>query len=283
MKRFALALIVLSSPAFAEQLPTPSSRDSRVRTVPYDPQNIVRLETADLRSTMLQFSIDETVDIVALGDPTGWAFNKARNLLFLKPTLSPSDPGYAARSRSNMQVVTLKPNGDQRIYEFELIATATVEKPLLSLTVTYPGDVAAARRKIAAEAKEKHDEDVARQRLIVGFYYGSRNWQYAGRGSTSIEPANVSDDGKNTAFRFLGNSPQPAVWQGSCDEKDRLANTSNPLPDTVEAQGISPFWCLRLGTEVFEVASARYNAAGFTTNTGTTSPDVVRNVRRSPR
>lgn len=283
----AVALITLSGTALAEQTPLPGPRGPRVGTIAYDPAKVVRLETADLRSTMLQFGIDETVDIVALGDPTGWAFNKARNLLFIKPTLSPTDANYATRSHSNMQVVTLKPGGEQRIYVFELIATpvpAVTDRPLLALNMTYPGDVAAAKRKAATEAASHHDEDVARQRLTVDYYYGERNWQYAGRGSPSIEPGSVSDNGQNTAFRFIGNSPQPAIWQGRCDAADKLATTNNEAGDIVVVQGIAPFWCLRLGNEaVYEVASVRFNPIGQTPGTGTTSPDVVRRVKRASR
>ncbi len=282
----ALALVTLSGSALAEQIPVPGTRDSSVRTIAYDPANVIRLETADLRSTLLQFGTDETVDIVALGDPTAWAFNKARNLLFIKPTLSPTDAAYAVRSHSNMQVVTLKAGGEQRVYVFELIATPAPglgERPMLALSMTYPGDIAIAKRKAAVEAAAHHDEDVARQRLEVDYFYGERNWQYAGRGTASIEPGSVSDNGQNTAFRFIGNSPQPAIYQGHCDATDKLANTTNQGGDIVVAQGISPFWCLRQGEDVYEVASVHYDPTGQVPGTGTTSPDVVRRVKKAAR
>ncbi len=284
----AIALVTLSGTALAEQTPLPGTHDQRVTTVPYDPANVIRLETADLRSTMLQFAPDETVDAIAIGDQAcdkcngGWAYNIVRNLLFMKPQLSPHDPGYAARSHSNMQVVTLKPNGEQRIYQFELIAVPkeASTSPTLALTITYPGDIAAAKHKAAAEAAAHHDEDVARQRLVVDYFYGVRNWQYAGRGSQSIEPGSVSDNGQNTAFRFIGNSPQPAIYQGKCDASDKLSTTTNEAGDIVVAQGISPFWCLRQGDAVYEVASVHFDPTGQVTGTGTTSSDVIRKVKK---
>jgi len=292
MKRLAvaLALVAASAPAFAEQNPTPGARDPRVRTIAWDPNNVVRLEAADLRSTMLQFGADETVDIVAIGDPNGWAWNKARNLLFIKPTLSPADPSYALRVHTNMQVVTLKPSGEQRIYVFELIARpapGSTDQPIMALNMTYPSDVTAAKRKAAAEAAATHDEDVARQRLMVGYQSGpGRRWEYVGRGSPEIEPADVSYDpiGNTTAFRFAGNSAQPAIWKGQCNKSDQLSQIENYLGDIVVVQGGAPFWCLRLGENtVFEVAAIRFDPVGQNPDTGTTSPDVVRRIKRASR
>jgi len=51
--------------------------------------------------------------VVAIGDQTAWAWNKVRNLLFIKPSVSPARP-------SNMQVITVRKDGSQRVYQFDL-------------------------------------------------------------------------------------------------------------------------------------------------------------------
>src|SRR4051794_40129533 len=94
----ACAVVPLS--AMAEENPHPGAHDARVRYVIYDPIDVVKVVAADLHSTMIQFGADETVDVVAIGDQTAWAWNKVRNLLFIKPSVSPARP-------SNMQVITL--------------------------------------------------------------------------------------------------------------------------------------------------------------------------------
>lgn len=278
------ALLFAGHAAHAEKDPDRSSTDNRLATIAYNPNNIINLEAWALRSTLVQFALDETVELVALGDVMAWSYSKVRNLLFLKPKLLTSDPNYALRQHTNMQVVTIKETGEQRIYQFELIARSDAdkekEKPVYALTVGYPAEVAAAKRTAAQVKAEQQDDEKARARLEVEYYYGKRNWDYAGRGSREIRPTDVSDNGRSTVFRFPGHSPQPAIWKGRCDKQDEMANSKTHQGDLVEAQGIAPFWCLRLTDAIaYEVASVHFNPVGQPTGTGTTSSDVVRRVR----
>jgi type IV secretion system protein VirB9 len=272
-----LAVIVLAFPAFAEQDPHPGAHDARVRTVAYDPINVVKVMATDLRSTMIQFGDDETVDVVAIGDQTGWAWNKVRNLLFIKPSLSP------ARS-SNMQVITLRKDGTQRVYQFDLSGPAadTESAAVFGISFSYPGDIAEARKKAAAEKAALADEDRARQRLKADYYYGNRNWRYVARGARSIEPAEVSDNGETTAFRFPGNSPMPAVYQITADGSEQIASVSTD-DEIAVVHGTAAGWRLRLGKEVCEVWNVGYDPIGQNPRTGTTSPDVVRHVKGTQR
>ena len=110
-----LASVAFAVPTLAEQDPIPGAHDSRVRYVPYDAINVVKVTASDLRSTLVQFGDDETVDVVAIGDQTAWSWSKVRNLLFVRPSTAPARP-------TNMQVVTLRKDGQQRIYQFDLEA-----------------------------------------------------------------------------------------------------------------------------------------------------------------
>src|SRR5271169_204354 len=138
-----LASIALAGPAMAEQVPMPGAHDPRVRYVPYEATNVVEVAASDLRSTLLQFGDDETVDVVAIGDQTAWSWSKVRNLLFVKPSTAPARP-------TNMQVVTLRQDGQQRIYQFDL-ESGPASSPVFGINFAYPGDIAEARRKAAAE------------------------------------------------------------------------------------------------------------------------------------
>ncbi len=280
MKRavtFALMLgAVLSLPVMGEENPHPGTRDARVRYVAYDPINVVKVMATDLRSTMIQFGDDETVDVVAIGDQTGWAWNKVRNLLFIKPSVSPARP-------SNMQVITLRKDGSQRIYQFDLSGqSAGAASPVFGINFSYPGDVATERKKAAQEKMEAAEADKAKQRLLADYYYGDRNWQYVARGSYAIQPAEVSDNGETTAFRFPGNTPMPAIYRITPDGKEQITSTSTDGEIAV-VHGISAAWRLRMGGEVCDIWNVGFDPIGQSPRTGTTSPDVVRTLRGDQR
>jgi type IV secretion system protein VirB9 len=271
-----MAGAALALPAIAEENPQPGAHDARVRYVAYDPINVVKVVATDLHSTMIQFGADETVDVVAIGDQTAWAWNKVRNLLFIKPSVSPARP-------SNMQVITLRKDGSQRIYQFDLSGQlANAALPVFGINFAYPGDLAAARKKAADEKAAAAEADIAKQRLLADYYYGDRNWRYVARGSSAIQPAEVSDNGETTVFRFLGNASMPAIYQITPDGQEQIASVST-AGEIAVVHGISAAWRLRMGGEVCDIWNIGFDPIGQNPRTGTTSPDVVRILRRGHR
>jgi type IV secretion system protein VirB9 len=255
----------------AEEDPHPGPHDARVRYVAYDPANVVEVVATDLHSTMIQFGADETVDVVAIGDQTAWAWSKVRNVLFIKPSVSPARP-------SNMQVITVRKDGTQRVYQFDLRGQpADATSPVFGINFSYPADIATAHRKAAQERAAVADADIARQRLLADYYYGDRNWRYVARGSYAIQPAEVSDNGETTAFRFPGNTPMPAIYQITPDGKEEIAAVSVE-GDIAVVHGTAAAWRLRLGGEVCDVWNVGYDPVGQNPRTGTTSPDVIRTI-----
>ena len=276
MKTLTLALTIstiLAAPLFAEETPSPGKADARVQHVVYDPNNVVRVLGTQLRSTLIKFGPEENIVLVAIGDRDAWAWQKAKDLLFIKPSISP------ARD-SNMQVVTALPNGQQRIYQFALVGQpGTAVDPVYGINFSYPADIAAARRQAYEERRRETSSDAARQRLIVDLLYGARNWDYLGRGSPAIAPYQVSDNGETTVFRFPGNTKLPAVYELTPDGHEQMAS-STVTNDLVVVHDTAPGFVLRLGKAVYDVWNVGYNPVGFNPRTGTVSPDVVRAVHR---
>jgi len=284
MKRLAIGLVtatILSVPAWAEEYPIAGVHDPRVRFVSYDPANVVRVQAADLRSTMLQFGDDETIDVVAIGDQEAWSFSKVRNLLFLRPSLQPP-------RRTNAQVVTLRRDGSQRVYQLDLVpvaaATLVSDSPsqggAFAIDFRYPTDLAAARRKAAAERAGQIAAEASKQRLESAYFTGIRNWAYVARGSIAIQPSAVSDNGKTTVFRFPGNTSQPAIYEITPDGKEQIASVTNDN-DLVIAHTTARGWRLRMGEEVCEVWNVGFDPVGENPRTGTVLPEVVRTIRET--
>jgi len=265
--------VILATPLHAEETPLPGKADARVQHVVYDPSNVVRLLGTQLRSTLVQFGPTENIVLVAIGDRDAWAWQKAKNLLFIKPSVRP------ARD-SNMQVVTVLPNGQQRIYQFALVGQPdTAVGPVYGINFSYPADIAAARRRAYEERSKEISSELARQRLKVDLFYGARNWDYVGRGSPAIAPYQVSDNGGTTVFRFPGNTKLPAIYQLTPDGHEQISS-STVTNDLVVVHDTAPGWVLRLGRAVYDVWNVGYNPVGFNPGTGTVSPEVVRAVDR---
>ena len=106
-----------------------AASDNRIRTLAYDPNQIVRiLGKAGIQST-IEFAPDERIENVAVGDSSAWQItpNRRASLLFVKP--------LSAHSRTNMTVVT-----DRRTYMFDLVAGEKSTTALYALKFSYPND-----------------------------------------------------------------------------------------------------------------------------------------------
>ena len=265
--------VLLAAPLYAEETPLPGKADARVQHAVYDPNNVVRVLGTQLRSTLIQFGPTENIVLVAIGDRDAWAWQKAKNLLFIKPSVSPA-------RNSNMQVVTALPNGQQRIYQFALIGQGErVVDPVYGINFSYPADIAAARRRAYEERRKQVSSELASQRLQVDLFYGARNWDYVGRGSPAIAPYQVSDNGETTVFRFPGNTKLPAIYELTTDGHEQISS-STVTNDLVVVHDTAPGFVLRLGSAVYDVWNVGYNPVGFNPQTGTVSPEVVRAVDR---
>lgn len=266
----------LSRPALALQEPVPAPRDPRVRTVVYDEMNVVRLSGTVLASTQVVFSPDEEITQVAVGDAQAWIVAPTGNLLFVKPA--------EERAPTNMQVVTRRPDGSRRSYQFELRArSGGVERgeagAVFKVQFRYPTDERAAAAARAAEARGASAARAASDRLDVDHFYGPRNWRYSARGSAAVEPLEVSDNGRLTAFRFPGNAEVPVIYAVAPDGSEAIA------PRTVRGELVlvhatAAQFRLRRGAEVLCVFNHAFDPVGRNPGTGTVTPEVSRGVRR---
>ena len=306
-QRLALVLLAgcaVAGPAFAVEDPKPGTLDPRVRTVPYNPMNPVRVVGTTFTSTQIIFAVGETITHIAVGDSDAWLPQPVGNLLFIKPV--------EVRMPTNMQVVTARPDGSVRSYQFELIArpiAPNASSQVASLDGTVPGAAASSTtpfaiqfvypddaRQAALEKRQRDaasaDERKAEARLAVDYFYGPRNWRYAAQGSRAIEPSEVSDNGRVTAMRFPGNMTLPTIYAVSpsakapryCGDPDASTGIESIVPYSMRADvavisTIAPEFRLRYGDQVVRVINCAFDPIGQNPRTGTTSPEIVRKVK----
>ena len=202
-----LLAAVLSSPAAAERSPLPVKADSRLRTVPFEKDNVVTIWGTRGVSTIIVLGEDEKIATVALGDTVGWQAvpDQSKQFLFIKP-LEPD-------AVTNMTVVTTR----KRIYSFILRTSSGHDRRVVfKVRFTYPDEEADARllekaRELAAFPNKRNAE-----RSSI------RNFDYSYKGSVNVKPEYVFDDGRKTYFRFSGDVP--GIFFVNLDRSETLIN-----------------------------------------------------------
>jgi type IV secretion system protein VirB9 len=288
MKRVAIVVagLLLCPAAFANQLPQHGALDSRMRYVPYNPGQVVHLSTEVGATLVVGFSDKESVDAVAETDTTHLSAMPKGNYLFFRPT--------AALTLQPVVVLTTLPDGQRRRYVFEVETVTSssmangVNGVYYSVQFTYPADIAAADAAKAAAA-ERVRQDAARVAELARTQsllkkpendpaLEGRNWRYVARGSRSLTPIAVFDNGYSTVFRFPENERIPAIFVVNPDGKEATAPYS--VSGGYAQVGLTAReFRLRDGNTVLDVFNLAYGTMGKHPATGTVSPDVQRQVK----
>lgn len=270
-----LASASVSLPAFALDVPAPSSSDSRVRSVSYNEWDVVRV-VGTLRTTVqVVFGQDEEITDVAGGDTVSWEIRPRGHILYLK--------AREQNPPSNLQVATIRADGTTRTYSFELVVRdGSIENNsrdvYFQVRFSYPRDEANSRRAAQAEERARAQEQAALARLSESAATtGTRNWRYLVAGSTAIEPTEAYDNGEMTVLTFSRTSRMPSVYVVNPDGTERLVNASHRRNQLI-IHDVAPEIRLRLGSEVTAIYNMGVGSARGYTGTGTTSNSVRREI-----
>lgn len=290
-----LALTALLSPSkgWALEKTRASTEDARVRTVIYQPGNVVPLKSPMGLSLMVVFAPDEHLVKVAVSDEARLSTDvikdrnsRLANFLFLKAHPVKGDPPGYVLPPEPLQVVTQRGDGALRSYQFEFEAQPSGGDPDYTVRFAYPHDAwerrqralraARARRERAeTEALLHHETDFSGS---TGGFAGVRNYAYEARGDAVLAPRWVWDTGANTYFDFPALQHIPAVFRGRCGEHEATADFSVHA-DMVIATGTEPVWCLRGDRSAIEIYNLAWSPQGGTPATGTISPFVQRTLK----
>ena len=269
----ALAAVcaLAAHPAIAELAPRSAGLDARVHQVAYHPMNVVRIVGSPTNSTQIIFAPGEEITQVAIGNAEAWLAQPAGNLLFIKP--------IEVRPATNAQVVTKRPDGSLRSYQLRLVAARPA---MFAVNFTYPDDESAAREARAAAEAAAAAEQAAQERLTSAWAEGPRNWRYVAQGSDAIEPTEVSDNGRQTAFRFPGNMRLPTVFTVAPDGAETIVPYT-VVENRIVVQTAAREFILRDGQAVLRILNQGFDPVGRNPGTGTGSPVLTRTVRSPAR
>ncbi len=224
------ALAFLASPALAAVKPAPGPGDARIRTTPYDPNQVVLLTGVLGYQFSIGFEAGERIENVSIGDAMGWQVtpNARATLLFIKPIL--------AGATTNMTVVT-----NLRHYAFELNVDkrpgrAAAGTALYGLQFLYPMTVPPAQVPAPVTPVEPTVKNTA----------------YSYEGSTKTLPSQVFDDGRATYFRFEDRGAYPAIFVLEDRNGESIVNTAT-RGDYLVVDQVARAFVLRQGDEVTRI------------------------------
>lgn len=202
-----LAVAFGALPADAAKAPNPISKDSRIRQIPFDENQIYELVGTYLYATTIELGSDETVRGFVLGDTIAWQVKADGNRVFFKPT----EPNAA----TNLTVVTSK-----RTYYFNLSSAdaapgrkagrRVTSDATFVVRIVHPsatGDMVTvlphAARPSAADARKDTSMQVSMDKV---------NCNYGWSGDRKAIPLQkVCDDGQFTWFRIADGAEKPII------------------------------------------------------------------------
>ena len=195
----AFAVLVWTSAAQA-------APDNRIRSLAYNPNEIVRIVGKTGIQSTIEFAADERIENVAVGDSSKWQItpNRRASLLFVKP--------LAARSRTNMTVVT-----DRRTYMFDLVAGEPRSAAIYALKFSYPNDK-------PAQAGTPVQQVAVQAPVQAAMTADKLHFDWNKKGSGKLFPARVFDDGQSLFLAWDKETPLPAILTQSEDRKEGPVN-----------------------------------------------------------
>jgi type IV secretion system protein VirB9 len=291
-----LAPLLLSAHALAVVDPAPGPKDSRIRTTPYDPGQVVRLTSTGLSPLQVIFEDGEHPVTIAgalvFTDPKeakDWLARPSGNVLILQP--------LRAMEPSVLFVRTTAADGKERHYSFELrtregrVADTADPDAYMTVRLIYPAmptpeaiAAAQARREAAQTAAT---ERAVRVRFARAGEMGPRNYDYDKRdpaGCPLLAPLSVFDDGVRTTLLFAPHAVLPEIYVINQDGKEAVATTVNDTTSAglrVMVPSVQREMRLRRGGKVCALRDNAFDPMGSEPGggNGTVSPDVVRRVR----
>jgi type IV secretion system protein VirB9 len=252
-----------------------------MRSIAYQPDNVVNVVTTLGSTLAIQFADSESVQDIWVSDSAkkDCKVQGAGNIALIKPaTAMPAAP---------MFVRTALRDGGFRLYTFQLqvkegdTAEGTPDT-MFRIRFAYPADEAAAKRAAAVKAWREGQDRRAQARLAAASAAKPVNWRYVAQGDRNLVPAETWDDGQSTFLRFTGNVHIPAVYVINPDGKEALVNYSVEAGLVTIHQTASQFR-LRDGDTVLAVFNRAWDPVGSNPGTGTTTPAVTRELRSATR
>ena len=206
----------------------PLPADTRIKQFVYNENTVYRLDMHTNFISTVQFGKGEVVESIQIGDSASWQIIRLKrgDVVSIKP--------LNEDAVTNMTVYT-----DRRVYSFELRAhrgrAGHGQNHNFRTTFRYPTGV----------VSEYHGTPASG---------GGKNFDYWVAGKANFAPIEVYDNGKQTFFRFPGNTPLPGIFRVGKGGREYIVN-SRTAGRTIIADGVHKNWTVRIGAEAICVSN----------------------------
>lgn len=216
----------------------PITTDSRIKTIVFNENEVYQLKFHYGFQSFVEFSEDEEIELISLGEAFPWRLTPVRKRLFIRP--------LQVGVKTNLTIVTTK-----RTYQFEISADAydgrADEELIYSVRFYYPERP---QKLPTLQSSADITEEVGGKKGKKDKGY-SLNFNYSLAGEADeITPTKVFDDGLFTYFQFPENNLViPSIQIVEADGRETSLNYridgSYVVVDTLERQ-----YSLRLGKDL---------------------------------
>jgi len=239
MKQIIIALaLALPLTAQAASNFSAAPNNTRVRTVQYTDNTVVRMVGYVGSPTVIEFGKNETVEDVAGGGIIGWDIGKVGNRIFMAP-LDMAKPGtiiVATNKHSYVLDVVPAHKGTSRPDRVSKIMFAYGTPKALQTSLDQDNYIRPANTNYSMELVNT---------------------------SADIRPTRVFDDGKFTYFYFPKNTDIPVIYEASPGTNEEwLTNFHKSKDGAIVVHGIAKQWNLRLGKAIIGVFNDAFTPSG---------------------
>ena len=227
-------LYILCGNVLAYTGETPVNIDSRIKTLIYNPNEIYTLNLKMGFQSIIEFSIDESVELISIGDPYPWKLTPIDRRLFIKP--------IQIGTRTNLTVITNK-----RTYLFDITSDTTssnndfdvihvvrffypqtpIDKSKYSLN-NYLSDKEGTMMQNLMDSQGLENESTGNTTLKnssteknIKRVAVNLNYSFVGE-YNEITPIEIFDDRNDTFFRFKSNNNSPKIYSISKTGRRKL-------------------------------------------------------------
>jgi type IV secretion system protein VirB9 len=249
---FIVGCLIISN-AYSAVIPRSSGADARVQEITYNENNVTVVGVNIGVATLIQLESDEFLVSdktgMGLGDPLAWNVSVRGNNIFLRPIAEQPD--------TNIALVTNK-----RTYSI-LLQTKNKDSVTFILRYRYPKKPEPVVIKPTVFIANKTTE---KPPCTDGSLF---NGSYEVKGSESLKPSAIWDDGRFTCFKWNTSTDLPIVNRVLPNGKEQITNPSMNN-NVMVIHDVSPKFVLRLGENVMEVKTnhnvqREFNYKGTTT------------------
>ena len=248
-----LCSIIFGAPAWSTE---PVLTDSRIKTFVYNENDVFSILTHYGYQSNVEFSKNEQIQTVSVGDRIGWQIIPAGRRLFIR--------ALEENAHTNMTVITSK-----RAYQFDLRSSGNV--PLHpsdelvyvarffypdSLLVTPPAPLPSTQAAPQAPAATLAAPvaPVTSAALLQQSQPTTHNYNYSYAGSDAIAPLKIFDDGRATYFklRSYGATP-PAIFALDAQGAMRPLTVQRSADGMAMVQGTAARFALQEGDQTVTI------------------------------